>query len=67
MECSPVQWLVLSAKCFAQMTFECSSSNTKIVSFYIPSLVTFLLDKGSMFEVLGTITGTIFSKTTNAL
>lgn len=67
MERSPVQWVVLSTKCFAQMTFESSFSNTKIVGFYIPSTVTFLLDKGSLFKVLDTITGMIFSKTTHAL
>lgn len=67
MERSPVQWVVLSAKCSAQMTFESSFSNTKIVGFYIPSAVTFLLDKRSVFKVLDTITATIFSKTTHAL
>lgn len=64
MECSPVQWILLSAKCFAQMTFECSS-NTKIVDFYIPTVITPLLGKGS--KLLDTITAIVSSKSTHAV
>lgn len=64
MECSPVQWVVLSVKCFAQMTFECSS-NTKIVDFYIPTVITPLLEEGS--KLLDTITAMVSSKTTYTL
>lgn len=64
MECSPVQWVVLSAKCFAQMSFE-YSSNTRIVDIYIPTVITPLPGKGS--KLLDTITATIASKSTDAL
>lgn len=54
-----MQWVVLSAKCFAQMTFECS--NTKIVDFYTPTVITPLLGEGS--KLLDTITDMVSSKT----
>lgn len=48
MECSPVQWAVLSAKCFAQMPFACSSSSATISGFYVPGVVTCLGGPGGL-------------------
>lgn len=46
MECSPIQRAALSAKCFAQMPFACSPSSATVSGFYVPGVVTCLLDKG---------------------
>lgn len=64
MGCSPVQRVVLSAKCFAQMTSECFFLTQ---CFQLSSLFMLLLVKESMLEVLDTITDAIFSKITHAL